>query len=294
MTSRLAIYTTICVVFSLQNGCGVELRDPSEFRFLAPLIIEKEEVASAIIDTGGGYEILLRHTYDLPVLDEVDVITFRGQERVEVVGPFNYATGAIGAVANGAIVGISTCDCNGLGFEFFRKTGLVLALDFDTRQAAFLDDAPSVGVSIPFTNTPEALVGFDAAFLRVVVDINGRAIPATALVDTGATRTIIQSAFVENFVNQQSSAIEVTISQSQLGGVKLTANLFDNEALPDIIIGLDVMSVWGGQWYFDFNGEGGRFTVLPRTENQGRAKSISPVINSADSQSAKSTMIRLR
>ncbi len=294
MTARLAIYTTACVIFSLQNGCGVELRDPGEFRFLAPLIIEKEEVASAIIDTGGGYEILLRSTYDLPVVEEVDVVTFRGLERVEVVGPFNYATGSIGAVSHGAIVGISTCDCNGLGFEFFRKTGLVLALDFDTRLAAFLDAAPLAGVYIPFAAPPEVLAGFDAAFLRVVVNINGRQIPATALVDTGSTRTVVQREFTENFVIQRPDTIDLTINQSQLGGVRLTAEMFENDALPEIIIGLDVMSVWGGQWYFDFTGEAGSFTVLPRPANGVSAKMRGLLKDDVDTQPARSTVVRLR
>jgi len=245
----------------------MELRDPSDFRFLAPLIIEKKEVASAIIDTGGGYEILLRNTYDLPVVDEVDVITFRGLERVRVVGPFNYATGPVGVVSNGAIVGISTCDCNGLGFEFFRKTGLVLSLDFDARQAAFLHAAPLGGVILPFADPPEALKGFEAAFLRIVVDINGQQMPTVALIDTGAQRTIMQRDFAENIVTHQADVIELTLIQSELGGVRLQAGLFENKALPDIIIGLDVMRVWGSQWYFDFKSESESFTILPRPEN---------------------------
>ncbi len=144
----------ISVVSATIAGCGVDVIDPNEFRFLAPLTIEKVEVASAIIDTGGGYEVLLRSTYDLPIVDTVDVVTFRGIERVAVTAPFNYTTGSIGAVSDGAIVGISTCDCNGLGFEFFRKTGLVLALDFDFRQAAFQTTAPLEGVRILFDDPP--------------------------------------------------------------------------------------------------------------------------------------------
>ncbi|MCH7925900.1 MAG: hypothetical protein IIC51_10245, partial [Planctomycetes bacterium] len=43
----------------------------------------------------------------------------------------------------------------------------------------------------------------------------------------------------------------------------VSAALFSNDDLPDLILGIDVMRAWGDRWYFRYTPNGGIVTVFP-------------------------------
>ena len=72
-------------------------------------------------------ELLADALMRLKVVDSTEVLAFGGTESVDVTESFDYTAGGWQTHAEAAIVGVSVCECNGLGFHFFRKTGAVLA-----------------------------------------------------------------------------------------------------------------------------------------------------------------------
>ncbi len=247
-------------------GCGAVV--PSAPRplgplFLVPLSIEGAEVGGAIVDTGGGYEVLLREPFGLDIVDSADVLAFGGFESVEVTEGFTYTAGGVGTEAASAIVDSSICACNGLGFHFLRKTGLVLGLDFAEPTVLFLRQLPPDGLLIPFEPGPDGLSHFDTAFIKVEVSVGGTNRSVVALLDSGATATVMRRGFVGTASALTPDRLDVTLSQRLLGSVRAGVSLFDTPGLPDLIIGTDVMREWGDQWYFYYSRTGGVVSIIP-------------------------------
>ena len=44
--------------------------------------------------------------------------------------------------------------------------------------------------------------------------------------------------------------------------VSLSVRLSDNNNLPDMILGTDIMRKWADRWYFSFRSHGGSVTVV--------------------------------
>ena len=264
------ILGTLGLCSSLACGCGGTLGDvltawgapvPAPL-FHVPLAIEGEEIGTAIIDTGGGYEVMLRENFGLEVIDAVEVLAFGGRQSVEVTEGFAYSVGGFHKVATTAIVGESICDCNGLGFFFFRETGVVLSLDFVNVHAMFLSGVPAGGVTIQFEPPPDHLEGFDTAFIEVEVVSGGELRKTLGLLDTGANATLIRRGLVGSAPTLRPNRQDVTIANDYLGTVAVSAGLFDTDGLPDVIIGTDVMRVWANEWYFSYSPTGGRVAVF--------------------------------
>jgi hypothetical protein len=230
--------------------------------FLVPLEIEGQDIGGAVIDTGGGYEILLRENFGLEVIDEVEVLAFGGRETVAVTEGFSYSAGGFQKVARTAIVSSSICDCNGLGFFFFRDTGVVLGIDFVKSQAMFLERAPDGGVSIPFAPPPANLNDFGTAFMEVDIATGDETTQTLALIDTGANVTLIRRGLLESSPALNLNRQEITISHDFLGTVAVSVGLYDTEGLPDVILGTDVMGAWGNEWYFTYTQSGGSITII--------------------------------
>jgi hypothetical protein len=199
-------------------------------------------------------------------------LAFGGNESVRVTEGFRYNVGEWETVADAAIVGLSVCDCNGLGFFFFRKTGAVLGLDFSDLTTEFLAAAPGGGVSIPFEPPPSFLPGFDAAFVNVEVASGGDSRMVLGLLDTGTNATAMRRGLVGTPSLLTPNRLDVAVTQDKLGTVAAQVGLFDTEGLPDIILGTDVMRVWADRWYFAFTPEGGTVTVFPRGGAQASAQ----------------------
>jgi hypothetical protein len=228
------------------------------------LSIDGNAVEPAIIDTGGGYELMLRDAYDLRLVDVTEVVAFGGREVVGVTEGFPYSVGGWSTQADAAIVGLSVCDCNGIGFHFFRKTGAVLSVDYGSATAAFLASAPTGGVEIAFSDPPESLPTFDGAFVEVDVESGGEYRDVLALLDTGANTSVMRRGLVGESSVLQGGRVSVLITHARLGTVSASLNLFDTEGLPDLIIGTDIMRAWSDRWYFSFEPRGGSVTVVPR------------------------------
>ncbi len=217
----------------------------------------------AIIDTGGGYEVMLRERFGLKVIDIVEVLAFGGKELVELTEGFAYEAGGVRAVADAALVGLSVCDCNGLGFHFLRKTGVVLGLDFSEESATFQATLPDGGILLPFTSPPAMMDGFDSAFVEVDVGADGVVRTVLGLLDTGTNRTVMRRGLVGSPSTLAPNHVDITIQQEDLGTVAARVALFDTSGLPDLIIGTDVMRAWGERWYFFFGPRGGAVTIFP-------------------------------
>lgn len=244
------------------GGCGDLLSPPApEFPFSLPLHVDGRPVGKAIIDTGGGYEVLLKEPYGLTIIYETRVVAFAGSELVSVTEPFTYAVGGFETFAPGALVGVSTCDCNGLGYHFFRRTGMILALDFSTQTADFVLSPPDDGVLILFSEPPAHLPDFLSSFIKVEVAAGGSSRIVTALLDTGANVSVMRRGLV-GAAPVLANVQTITVAHAQLGGVRATVGLFDTPGLPDLIIGTDVMGVWADQWFLDFSATGGYATLF--------------------------------
>jgi hypothetical protein len=224
--------------------------------------VDGDDVGDAIVDTGGAYEVILRNHFGLAVVDTVQVLGFYGPEHVAVTEPFPYSAGGVSATAEFALVGLSACDCNGLGFRFFRKTQTVLELDFTTMLAAHRSSAPADGATIVFAVPPPGLDTFDSAFLEVDVRAEGGARRLLALLDTGSNATVLR----RGIFSDPSGAVrkDVVIEREEWGTVAVAATLFDTSGLPDIILGTDVMRAWSDRWAFTFAEQGGTVTAYPR------------------------------
>lgn len=253
-------------------GCGNFAESTASRLFSVPLIVQGEPVGEAVIDTGGGYEILLREPFNLDVVGTVDVLAFGGRELVELTEGFAFYAGGIASQTPFAIVGLSACDCNGLGFHFFRKAELVVALDFSSHRVTFLPTLPVDGVTIPFEPPPAALVDFDTAFIPVRVAAGweapspGSGVTVPALLDTGATVTVMRRDLLGENGARSGDRLNVTITHPILGTLGISAMLFDTSGLPDVILGLDVMRTWADRWYFSFTPGAGAVTVELRED----------------------------
>ena len=247
----------------LPGGCGAFTENNPAPMFAVPLIVEGKSVGSAIIDTGGGYEVMLRDAFGLEVTGRVEVLAFGGREVVDVTEGFAYSAGGVDAVAEAALIGVSVCDCNGLGVDFLRKTGVVLAVDFPERSAAFLRSVPTGGQTLDFAMPPSQLAGFDSAFVEVRVSAGRTSRTVRGLVDTGSAETVMRRGLVGSPSLFSPHRMTVRITHDDLGSVTLDVGMFDTPGLPSIILGTDAMRAWAGRWYFSYAPEGGTVTVFP-------------------------------
>lgn len=234
--------------------------------FTLPLEINGEHVGSAILDTGGGYELLLRQSYGLTIEGQVEVLAFGGVESVSVVSGFEYSIGGITRTANAALVGISTCDCNGIGYRFLRNADVVLAIDFRSLTADLLAQAPSGPVELTFEAPPPQLPNFDSSFITVEVRSGGQLRILTGLLDTGTNSTVMRRGlFPDANGTVLRDRLDVLIDRRELGTVAANVGTYTTEGLPDIILGTDVMRAWADRWYFTFEEQGGWITAIPRS-----------------------------
>lgn len=237
--------------------------------FTTPLSIDGTPIGEAILDTGGGYELILRERFGLPVVGRVDVLSFGGSEFMDITGEFDYTAGDVSDHADFALVGTSVCGCNGVGFQFFRKTGWVLALDFATMRASFVRTFPLDGAVIPFAEPPDTLASFDTSFVEVTVSTGGVSGSVLALLDTGTNTSVMRRGILPDGSRLTPNQTEILISEPQLGTIAVTARLFDTPDLPDLILGTDAMQAWSDQWYFHFAPEGGTVIAEPITGGPG-------------------------
>jgi len=260
--------TSAVMALALAAGCGAVSPDPAVL-FLVPLSVEGRPVGDAILDTGGAYEVMLREAFGLEIVDSAEVLAFAGRQLVSVTEGFTYRAGSIEVRAAGAILSGPICDCNGLGFPFFRKTGLVLALDFPNRSAAFVFQTPEDGIVLEFASPPGHLPEFDSAFLEVEIEAGGAQQAARALLDTGALVTSVHRAFLSATTFPPAQRARVRLSHPWLGTVETTASVFDDPRLPDVILGTEVMATWADRWYFRYDPAGGRVVVQHEPGDQG-------------------------
>lgn len=266
VTRRAQIIGIVSAWPAFAAGCGDVPVTRLAPLFNVPLSIEGEPVGSAIIDTGGGYELLLRDSFGLQVVDTVEVLAFGGKEAVGVTEGFQYTAGGWDSTTDAALVGLSVCDCNGLGFHFFRKTGAVLGLDFANPRAMFLPVAPTGGVTIPFHPPPSFLTGFDSAFVQIEIASEGDSRTVLGLLDTGTNASVMRRGLVGTPSSLTPDRLDVTVTAESLGTVAVQVGLFETAGLPDVILGTDVMRSWSDRWYFFFAKERGTVTAFPRVE----------------------------
>ena len=256
------VFGGVFLLGTFTGGCGDSLFTIPAPLFGVELTIDGNPVGPAIIDTGGGYEVMLRNPFNLRTIGSAEVLVFGGREVVDVTEAFDYSAGGWEARAEGAIVDLSICDCNGLGFFFFRRTGAVLEVDFATLGTAFLARVPDGGVTIPFERPPDHLRGFDAAFVEVELTAGGTSQTLLGLLDTGTNVTLIQRTLVANVPATSTVLLDATVTERHLGTVAIRLGLFDSPGLPDIILGTDIMRAWADRWYFEYDAEGGRTTAF--------------------------------
>ncbi len=253
----------LCVGFLIStSGCVPVFPPRPDTLFTLPLSIEGAPVGEAIVDTGGAYELILREDFGLGRQGEVDVLAFGGIETVAITEDFRYSVGGVEQFAHSALVGLSVCDCNGVGFEFFRKSELALEIDFDRSAASLIASAPTDGVSLEFAPPPEYLSAFDSSFIEIEVASGGRTVGLLGLLDTGSNGTFIRRGILPEASGILSRIrLDVTVAHSDLGTVAANVGLFETEGLPDVIIGTDVMRVWARRWTFSYHARGGRITA---------------------------------
>jgi hypothetical protein len=265
---RRLLRLLLCVLPALIAGCGDIFGIPPAPLFSAPLAIEGEPVGSAIIDTGGDYELMLRESFGLKIVDTAEVLAFGGVEVVGITEAFTYSIGSVDEKTPGALVGVSVCNCNGLGYHFFRKTGTVVGLDFANQQAVLAPVVPAGGVTIPFALPPASLDEFDSAFVDVVIASGHNARRVVALFDSGSNTSVLRRGVLAAESRITPDRLNVTITEPRLGTVAAQLGLFDTPGLPDLIVGTDIMRVWSDRWYFFFSSSGGTLTVFPRAEDE--------------------------
>jgi hypothetical protein len=262
---RSVTRVSLCMTCALGAvaGCGLSFNLRPAPLFVTDVSIEGEPVGQAIIDTGGGYDLMLRDSFGLGIVDEVDVLVFGGRERVSLTEGFSFEAAGIPARADGAIVGLSLCDCNGVGFLFFRKTGVVLGLDFASGFASFGFEVPAGGITLPFAPPPPHMGLFDSSFMVVEVASGGQRQTVLGLIDTGTSITVIRRGLVGQASLLTPNRQKLTLFRSEFGSATVQAGLFDTDGLPDLIIGTDAMRLLADEWYFEYFPEGGRMVVFP-------------------------------
>lgn len=256
----------VCVLFPLTAGCDAIAPSAQGPLFAVPLEVAGESVGSALIDTGGGYEIMLRTAGNLRIVDSSEVVIFAGLQRVEITEGFDFVAGGVSSFAESAIVSGAICDCNGIGFQFFRRTGTVLAIDFDITSASFVALDPADGIKLSFAAPPPQLPTFDSSFIEIELSDGGAARAVTALIDTGANVTVVRRSLLSPSLSILASQRRVTLAHPQLGSISVDAGLFDNPLLPDVVIGTEAMRLWGDRWYFRYAPRGGTITVQINSE----------------------------
>ncbi len=235
---------------------------PAEL-FTAPLVINGTPVDDAILDTGGGYELILRESYGLPVTGSLDVLAFAGVATVEVTGGFDYEVAGVTERAESALLSGDVCDCNGVGFHFLRRTGRVLALDYTTMQADLTRVLPLDGTVLAFAEPPSVLANFDTAFIEVTISSGSSTKNVLALLDTGTNSSVLRRNVLPDGSFLTPNHTEIIISEPSLGSVAVTARLFETVGLPDLILGTDVMQAWSSRWFFYFAPRGGLVVTYP-------------------------------
>jgi len=269
---NFVVATAFGLTAAWSGGCGAVLPPSPAPQFTAPLLVEGASVGIAVIDTGGGYEILLRDPFGLSLVDTVEVLAFGGKELVAVTESFRYSVADIEETADFALVGLSVCDCNGVGFRFFRKTGTVLALDFAAGRADFASAIPDGGVSFAFEPPPPELAGFDSAFIEVEVQLGERSQTVLGLLDTGTNSSVMRRELFGAGASAAGDRLDLRIARGELGTVAAQVSLFDTTGLPDLIIGTDIMRAWSDRWFFTFAPRGGHVTVFPFNEEPTAAE----------------------
>ncbi len=259
------------------TSCGwLPLPSPAPLLYV-PFSVEGVPQEPAFIDTGGDFEVLLKENLHLAIIGEAPVLAFNGIELLSITEGFAYEAGGIRGTAPYAIVGLSACQCNGLGVHFLRKSGKVLRIDFSSNSATFVPELPDGGVYIPFDPPPARLSEFRSSFVTVGLGLGREpppresALPVRALLDTGARATVIRRDVVEELGSPLPDFVEVTIGLDGLGTLLATVSLFDGAELPDLILGTDAMRAWGSEWHFSFGSLGGSIVAFPKTppENTG-------------------------
>lgn len=253
---------------ALLPGCNQEAPSGWPDYLRVPLEISGQAVEPALVDTGGGYELLLREPYGLSLVGTGQIIAFTGAQVVGVTKPFAYTVGGVDAVADFALVGSSICDCNGLGFEFFRRTGTILEVDFPAQRVALHASFTPEGVTIPFTEQPVGLTNFDGALVELEVTAAGETLSIIGVLDTGAPNSVLREDAFPHALSGLTGRLTADLRHNQLGTVRVSLPLFDNHQLPELIVGLDVMQIWADVWYFRFDQVGGSVTVIFHREGQ--------------------------
>lgn len=264
---RLATTAVLALTLVTLAGCDAVVFERRAPLLHTPLTVEGESVTEAIVDTGGGYEIILRESYGLKLTDTMEVLAFGGKEFVAVTEPFRYRVDGFHGDALFALVGLSVCDCNGVGFDFFRKHGLALSLDYATMETWFSTELPedATSVTLPFADPPSGLEHFDTAFVEVTVESGGVSRTVTGLLDTGTNATIIRQGLFDPNVALAADRVDLLITRAEWGSVAVRAILFDTPGLPDLILGTDIMAAWADRWDFQFDPSGGTIHVRPHT-----------------------------
>lgn len=237
--------------------------------FTTPVTANGTVLESAIIDTGGGFDLMLSDHVGsgLDIIDSVDILAFNGVLTANIAEPFPYSVGDFEAVADQAFVDLGLCNCNALGFFFFRKTGAVLEINFLDGHASFLDAAPGGRAAIPFADPPVTLPEFDTSFMTVQVAGNdGTLVTVNALVDTGSNITSLRRGVLIASPTLDGTHAEILITRAELGTVHARVTLFDSPGIPDLVIGTDVMAAWSDEWYFEYDTRGGTIYADPRDD----------------------------
>lgn len=257
---RMAVAVGAALMWA--GGCGSFTNTAPGPLFAVPLLVEDGDVGPALLDTGGGFEVMLRQSFGLDIVGSAEVLAFGGFETVELTSGFRYNAGGVETIADTAIVGVSSCDCNAVGFRFLRKTQSVLMIDFDLMQAGIVAFMPEHDVAIAFEGPPDHLAEFDTSFLTVDVTIDGKVQSIKALLDTGANTTVMRRSLAGVTSAFNPDRAEAQISHPVFGKVATTVVLFDTPRLPDMIIGTDVMDNWADVWYFEYGYLGGQIGVV--------------------------------
>lgn len=281
-------WTTLAILFGLFGlippGCGSYDPTPLSSLFLVPLEINGASAVPAIVDTGGDFEVLLREDFGLAVVGEGRVLAYGGEQSVSVTEGFRYLVNGVEREAPFALIGPDLCDCNGVGFRFFRETGLVLALDFSTGSVRFDPQLPDVGAELRFVEPPPYLSGFPTSFIFIEVAAGfdppepGAGQTITAILDTGASVSVGRREMLESLPGSNITSdgrVEITIGRVDLGVVGASIVPFDTQGLPDLILGVDVMEAWGDRWFFQFRDNGG--VVMVQRDDEG-TQAEAPVV----------------